>query len=128
MVHDLQKDVEDVAVSLLDLVEQEHRVRMLPDRVHEQATLLEADVPGRRANQPRNRVLLHVLTHVVADELVPEMHRQLLRELRLADACGACEQERAGGPLGQREPGPRSLDGLRHHVHGFGLAEDHTLQ
>ena len=68
---------------LLDLVEQEHRVQgCCADRVDEQAALLEADVAGRRADQPRDRVLLHVLAHVVADELVAEMHRELLRRAR----------------------------------------------
>ena len=46
VVHDLQQDVEDVRVRLLDLVEQQHRVRLLGDLLGEQAALLEADVPG----------------------------------------------------------------------------------
>ena len=73
-------------VRLLDLVEQQHRVRMLPDRVDQQAPLLEADVARRRADQARDGVLLHVLGHVEADELVAEVQRELPRELRLADA------------------------------------------
>jgi hypothetical protein len=61
VVHHLEQDVEDVGVRLLDLVEQQHRVRVLADGVDEQAALLEADVAGRRADQPRDGVLLHVL-------------------------------------------------------------------
>ena len=71
---------------LLDLVEQHHAVGMRAHRVDEQSALLEADVSGRRADQPRHRVLLHVLAHVEADELVAEQNRQLLGELGLADA------------------------------------------
>ena len=71
---------------LLDLVEQHDAVGMRADGVDEQAALLEADVSGRRADQPRHRVLLHVLAHVEADELVAELHRELLGELGLADA------------------------------------------
>jgi hypothetical protein len=37
---------------LLDLVEQEHAVRMLVDRVGQQAALVEADIARRRADQP----------------------------------------------------------------------------
>ena len=79
-------------------------------RVDEQAALLEADVSGRRADQPGHRVLLHVLAHVVADELVAEMKRELLGELGLADAGRAGEQEAAGRPIGLAEAGARALD------------------
>ena len=54
---------------LLDLVEQQHAVRMLGDGLGEQAALVEADVARRRADQARHRVPLHVLGHVEAQEL-----------------------------------------------------------
>ncbi len=44
VVHHLQQDVEDVRVRLLDLVEQQHAVRMLGDRLGELPALVEADV------------------------------------------------------------------------------------
>ena len=69
VVHDLQQQVEHVRMRLLDLVEQQHAVRMLGDRLGEQAALVEADVARRRADQARHRVPLHVLGHVEADEL-----------------------------------------------------------
>ncbi len=86
MVHHLEQDVVDVRMRLLDFVEEHHAVGMRPHGVHEQPALFEADVAGRRANQPRDRVLLHVLAHVEADELVAEQDGELLGELRLADA------------------------------------------
>src|SRR6185503_14613514 len=95
---------------LLDLVEQQHRVWMLTDRIDEEAPLLEADVSRRRADQPGHGVLLHVLTHVEAEELVAEVQRELLGQLGLADAGRTGEQEAAGGPLRLTEPRPRSLD------------------
>ena len=82
-------------------------------RVDQQAALLEADVAGRRADQPRHRVLLHVLAHVVADELVAEMHRELLGQLGLADAGRAGEQEAAGRTIRLPEAGARALDRAR---------------
>ena len=66
VVHHLQQDVEDVGMRLLDLVEQHHAVGMRAHGVHQQAALLEPDVARRRADQPRHRVLLHVLAHVEA--------------------------------------------------------------
>ena len=80
-----------------------HAVGMRAHGIDELAALLEADVSRRRADQPRDRVLLHVLAHVEADELVAEQERELLGELGLADAGRAGEQEAAGRPLGQRQ-------------------------
>ena len=42
VVHHLQQNVEDLRVGLLDLVEQQDRVRRLRDRVRQQAALVEA--------------------------------------------------------------------------------------
>jgi hypothetical protein len=64
------------------------------------AALLEADVAGRRADQPRDRVLLHVLAHVEARELVAELNRELLGELGLADAGRSGEQKQPAGRSG----------------------------
>ena len=52
VVEHLQQDVEDLAVGLLDLVQQHDRVRAPPDGLGELAALLVADVAGRRTDQP----------------------------------------------------------------------------
>ena len=128
MVHHLQQHVEDVGVRLLDFVEQQHGVRMLADRVDQQPALFEADVSRRRADEPGDRVLLHVLAHVEADELVAEVQRQLFGELGLADAGRTREEKTAGGPVRLSEPGARSLDGARHRADGLFLTEDHASE
>ena len=76
---------------LLDLVEQQHRMRMLVDAVGEQPALVEADIAGRRADQPRHGVALHILAHVEAEQLDAEQQRKLARDLGLADAGRAGE-------------------------------------
>src|SRR6516164_1234611 len=89
VLEDLQQRVEDVRVGLLDLVEQDHRERPAAHLLGQLAALLVAHVTGRRAEQPGNRVLLHVLGHVELDQrvLVAEQElRQRLGQLRLADA------------------------------------------
>ena len=53
MIHDLQEDVEEVHVSLLNLIEQEDRVGVLHDGIGELAALVVPDVARRRADQPR---------------------------------------------------------------------------
>ncbi len=113
VVHHLQQDVEEVRMRLLDLVEQQHGVRRLADGVGEQPALIEADVAGRRADQARHGVRLHVLAHVEAQELDAEDRRQLLGDLGLADARRAGEQERADRLLRMAEAGARQLDGRR---------------
>ena len=112
----------------LDLVEQHDAVRMRAHHVDEDAALLESDVAGRRADQPRHRVLLHVLAHVEARELVAKLNRELLRQLRLADAGRARKQKAPGRPIRLAEPGARALDRLCDQMDGFGLTEYDTLQ
>ena len=97
VLEDLQQDVEQVRVRLLDLVEQDDRVRVALDLLGELTALFVPDVAGRRADQLRDRVLLHVLGHVEADERVvaaEEEVRQRARQLRLADA-GRPEEDEA---------------------------------
>ncbi len=71
---------------LLDLVEQQDAVRMLGDRLGELAALVEADVAGRRADQPRHGVAFHVFGHVEADQLDAQAVGELARDLGLAHA------------------------------------------
>ncbi len=105
-----------------------HRVRVLPDGVDQQPALLESDVARRRADQPRHRVLLHVLAHVVADELVAQMQRELLGQLGLADAGRTREQEAAGRAIRLAEPGARALDRARDRRDRLLLAEHDAPQ
>src|SRR5580698_11076503 len=76
----------------LDLVEQQYAMRMLIDAVGEQASLIEANIAGWRADQPRNGMALHVFRHVEADHLDAKGGSQLLRDFGLADAGWAREQ------------------------------------
>ena len=76
VVHDLQEHVVDVLVRLLDLVEEQHGVRGLAHRVGEQAAVVVAHVPGRRADEPGHGVLLLVLAHVEAQEAHAEDARR----------------------------------------------------
>ena len=66
VVQNLEQDVEDVRVCLLDLVEEEHCVRLAADGLGELPALVVAHVARWRADQPRNRMLFHVLAHVDA--------------------------------------------------------------
>ena len=54
----LQEHVEHLSVRLLDLVEQDDRVRTAAHGLRQLAALVVADVPGRRPDQARHRVPL----------------------------------------------------------------------
>ncbi len=129
VVEDLQQRVEHVRVRLLDLVEEDDAVRAAPHRLGELAALVVAHVAGRRADEPRHGVLLHVLAHVEADQrrlVVEQELGQRPRQLGLAHARGAEEDERADRALGVLEAGARAAHGLAHGRHGAVLA-DHAL-
>ncbi len=86
---DLQQRVEDILVRLLDLVEQDDGERTPAHLLGELAAFLVADITGRRSEQPRDRVLLHVLAHVELDERILVAEQELgqrLGQFRLADA------------------------------------------
>ncbi len=131
VVEQLEKDVEDVVVGLLDLVEQDDAVGSPPHRFGELTTLLVADVAGGGADQPRDGVLLHVLRHVDAHQVllaVEERPRQGLGELGLADARGAEEEERADRPARVLDSGARAEHGVGHRLHRLVLADDALVQ
>ena len=126
VVEQLQQHVEHVGVGLLDLVEQHHRVRPAADRLGELAALVVADVAGRRADQARHGVLLHVLAHVDADHrplVVEQEVGQRAGQLGLADAGRAEEQERADRAVRVGQAGPAAADGVGHGVDGLVLAD-----
>ncbi len=114
-------------MGLLDLVEQDHRVRPAADRLGQLAALLVADVARRRADEPRHGVLLHVLAHVDADHrsvVVEQELRERAREFGLADARRAEEEERTDGPARILQPGPGAADRVGHGLDGLVLADD----
>ncbi len=116
VVHHLQQHVEDVGVRLLDLVEQHDRVRAAPHGLGQLAALLVADVAGRRADEPRHRVLLHVLGHVDADHRLLGVEHELGErpgQLGLADAGRAEEQERADRAVRVLKAGARAPQRVR---------------
>ena len=118
-------------VGLLDLVEQEHRVRPAAHGLGQLSALVIADVAGRRAHQPRDGVLLHVLRHIDPHHRLLGVEQELgqcLGQLGLADACRAKEDERADRPIGVAEPGPRAADRVRDGGHGLVLADHPVVQ
>ena len=131
VLEDLEEHVEDLGMGLLDLVEQHHRVALPAHGLGQLAALLEADVAGRRAHEAAHVVALHELAHVDLDERVLAAEHELgerLRELRLADAGGAQEDERADRSLGILQAGARAADGPRDGVDRLLLPDDTLVE
>ena len=69
IVEHLKQDVVDIGMRLFDFIEQEHAMRVLVHAIRQKPALIEADIARRRADQAADRVALHVLRHVEADQL-----------------------------------------------------------
>ena len=68
IVHDLQKDVEDVGMRFFDFVEQHDCIGPAADLLGELSTFFIADIARGRADQAGDGVLLHVFRHVDAEQ------------------------------------------------------------
>src|SRR6202795_2014759 len=78
----LQQDVENIRVRLLDFVQQHDRVGRALHTLGQLAALFVAHVSRRRADQLRDRVLLHEFGHVEANQ------RLLSAEHKLGQGAG----------------------------------------
>ena len=131
VVEQLQQDVEDVVMGLFDLVEQDDRVGPPPHGFGQLAALLESDVARRRADQPRDRMLLHVFRHVDPHHRGLVVEQELgkrARELGFADAGRPQEDERSDWAVGilQARAGPNHRVGDR--LHRLVLADHAFVQ
>ena len=118
-------------VRLLDLVEEEHGVRTAAHRLGQLTTLLVADVPGRRTDEPRDRVPLLVLGHVEPDHRPLVVEHELGErpgELGLADAGRAEEDERADRPVRVLETGASAAKRVGYRLDRLLLADDPLVQ
>ena len=128
VIHDLQQDVEQVGMGFLDLVQQQHLMGMLIDRIGQQAALVEPDIAWGRADQPADGMPLHIFRHVEAGQLDAKRMGQLARNLRLADPGRAGEQIGADRLFRIAEAGAGKLDGAGERVDRLILAEDQGLE
>ena len=123
----MQQNVEYVVVGLLDLIEEHDAVRSAAHRFAELAAFLVADVARRRAEQPRDGVLLHVFAHVDAHHgvlVVEEKLGQRAGRLSLADAGGAEEDERTDGAVRVLQAAAGTAHGVGDRFEGLLLADD----
>src|SRR5579864_4017122 len=127
----LQQDVEHIRMRLFDFVEQDDRVGRTLHAFGELAALFVADVSRRRTDQLRDRMLLHEFGHIETDQsLFGAEHelRQGTRDLGLAHARGAEEQERANGAVWILQAGARTADGACQRADRLVLRDDPLVE
>ena len=127
VVQQLQQHIRYIGVRLLHLVEEHDAIRPTPHGLGELPALVVTDIAGRRADEPRHGVLLHVLAHVDAhDGLfgVEEISSERLAELRLADARRPEEEERSDRTVRLAEPRAVATHGLADSTDRLALPDD----
>src|SRR5258707_8664144 len=112
-------------MSLLDLVEQYDLVWLAPDALGQGAAVVVADIARRRADQPRDRVPLHVFRHIEAGDLNAERAGELAGDLGLADAGRPREQIGTDRLFGVAQAGAGELDRRHQRLDRRVLAEYH---
>src|SRR5882762_6443899 len=127
----LQQDVEHVRVRLLDLVQQDDRIRGALYALGKLSTLFVAHISRRRTDQLRDRVLFHELGHVEADQRLIAAEHELSQgagDFGFADARGAEEQERADGPVRALQASTAATDGAGQRSDRLVLRDDPLVQ
>ena len=114
-------------MGFFDLVEQHDAVGAAAHGLGQLAALVVADIAGRRAEQPRHRVLLHIFRHIKPQQgffAAEPAARQAAGQLGLADAGGPQKQHGADRPPGFPQAGAAAADGGGHRLDGARLADD----
>ncbi len=127
--HNLQEHVEDFGVRLFDFVQEHHRIGAPAHRFGELATLLVANVSGRRTHQAADVVPLHEFTHVDLDECffaAKQKLRQCFGQLRLTDTSRPQKNEGGNRTFGVLETSTRTAHGLGDGIDWLGLT-NHAL-
>ena len=128
VVHHLQQQVKDVRMRFLDFVQQQHRVRMLDDRIGQQTALIEAYVSRRRANQATHRMAFHIFGHIETQQLNAHRFRQLDSHFRFTHPGRARKQEGAHRAMLVAKTRAAHLNSFGQRVDGFILAEYQHFQ
>ena len=131
LVQNLEQKVEDIRVRLLDFVEQDDGVGLPADFFRQLATLFVAHVSRRGTDKAGDGELLKIFAHVDTNQgisRIEQIFRQLLGQVRLADAGRTEEHEGADGLVRVFQSDAVALDGLDHLLDRFVLTDHLLLQ
>ena len=131
IIEHLQQDVEDIRVSLLHLVEQDHAVGTTTHSLGKLTALVVTHISRRSTDQTLDRELLHVFGHVDADKralIIEQALGKRLGKLGFAHAGGAQEEEAADGLIGVGKARAAAAHGSGNGRHGLVLADNALMQ
>src|SRR5262245_61217913 len=131
VVEDLQQQVEDIVVSLLDLIEEDHRVGTSSHGFRQLTALLIADITWWSSDQAGDRVLLLVFGHIDPDHrvfVIEEKFCERPGQFGLTDTGRAEEDKTADGSIWVFESRARADHGFGDSSHRFVLADDAAVQ
>src|SRR5260221_3496319 len=129
VIEHLQQDVEHFRCRFFDFVQEDNAVGPASHSLGQLAALLVAHVAGRRTDQTRDAVLLHVLRHVETNEcplIVEQKFGECPRQLGLPDAGWPQEEETGQGAIGVLQSCPCTTDRIGDRLHRL-LLSHHTL-
>ncbi len=124
IVHHLEQDVVDVAMRLLNLIEQEHAVWCLADGIGQMSAVLIAHVSGWRTDEFSHGMLLGVFTHIEAHQLDAELLSQDTDHLGLTHSRRSHEEQRSHRLVIVHQSCLRHHHSLNHLIHSLVLTID----
>ena len=116
-------------MSLFNLVKENNTVRLPTHSLRQLTTLLVPYISGRSSYQPGDRIFLHVLTHINANDIILVVKQSFckrLRKLRLADSGWTQKQKRTDGLRRGFDASLRSQNRVGHSPDTF-ILSDHSL-
>src|SRR5262245_19639645 len=131
VVEDLKQYVEDIVVSLLDLIKEDHRVGTSSYRFGQLPALLITDIAGWSSDQTGDRVLLLVFGHIDPDHCVFVIEQKFCQrpgQFGLSDTGRAEEDKTADGSIWVFESRARADHGFGDSGHRFVLADNAAVQ
>src|SRR5256885_3284387 len=129
IVHNLQQRVEDLWMRLLNLVQQDYAVRAAAYLLGQLTTLVVSNIAWRATEQTRDRMWLHVLRHIQADQVIltaEQFSGYGFGHFRLTYTGRTKEQERTNRALWILQTCTRAANGARNSANSLVLT-DYTL-
>src|SRR4051812_35856058 len=118
-------------MSLFQFIEHDNTMRAATQLAGELALLVVTDIARRGTDHARNRVLLHVLRHINADQVfvgTKDLCGQRSCQFGFTNAGWTKKHENTGWTIVWLESCTRHLDSLGDAMHGFVLTNDSPFQ
>ncbi len=131
IVQNLQQYVKDICMCLFDFIQQDYAVRMTTHSLGQLTAFIIADVSGRRTDQTRYGMLLHVFAHIDTYHvafIIKEYLSQGFSQLGLADTGRTKEDKGTNRTIRILDTGTRTDNSLADSLDSFILTDNMLVQ